>query len=435
MSAAPPDVSLDLLLGAAQASGRDELLFHIVNRSVAATPYDRASAWDLRGRPILLAVSGNATPDPRAPFAAAWSALIRAMKKRNAGGILGPGSFFNPDAFEKMSETTGGLSAVWCVLPERRVGFLFERWGEAPFRPEEVAGLERLVRAYALAWKSRGRAAGRRRWLRPLFWLVFLAAAGTAMALVRVPLRVVASCEVVARNPHLVSAPMEGVIDEVLVAPGGVVKKGDDIAVYDSRLMEEELKVTRRQVEVVEAQLASARARAFADVRYRGEVALLEARLEQELARLDALEVRFSRRRVVASADGMVQLDDARAWRGRPVSTGQAIMWLVDPDDTRVKLWLPQDDRIDFDMSRPVHVHLHALGGEGRAARLTYISSFAQPGPDGLYAFPAEAEWETEGGQPPLGLRGTASIYGQETSLGYWLFRRPLAWLRRWLGV
>ena len=435
MSAAPPDVSLDLLLGAAQAGSRDELLFTIVNRSVAQTPYDRASAWDLCGRPTLLALSGNATPDQRAPFAAAWSGLIRDMKNRNAGGILEAKLFSAPAAFEQVGETTGGLSAVWCVLPERRVGFLFERWGDMPFRTEEAGALGRLVRAYGLAWKSRGRSVGGRRVLRSLLWLVFLAAAAAAMALVRVPLRVVATCEVAARNPLLVSAPMEGVIDEVFVAPGSGVKKGDDIAAYDSRLMEEELKVTRRQVEVVEAQLASARARAFSDVRLRGDVALLEARLEQELARLDALEVRFSRRLVSAPADGMVQLDDARAWRGRPVSTGQAILWLVDPDDTRVKLWLPQDDRIDFDMARPVHIHLHALGGEGRTARLTYVSSFAQPGPDGAYYFPAEAEWEKSGGQPPLGLRGTASIYGQETSLGYWLFRRPLAWFRRWAGV
>jgi hypothetical protein len=110
-------------------------------------------------------------------------------------------------------------------------------------------------------------------------------------------------------------------------------------------------------------------------------------------------------------------------------------MWLVDPDDTRLAIWLPQDDRIDFDPARPVGIHLTAIGGEARTARLTYVSSFSQPTPDGVYAFPAEAEWLDGAKPPPLGLRGTASIYGEEVTLGYWLMRRPLAWARRWLGV
>jgi multidrug efflux pump subunit AcrA (membrane-fusion protein) len=283
-------------------------------------------------------------------------------------------------------------------------------------------------------WQKRRRPSVRR-WLRPALWLCLLAAVAALLAVVRVPLRVVANCEVVAKNPRLVSAPLDGVIDEVVAKPGQIVAEGDAIAVYDSRLMEEELKISRRQVEVVRAELASARARGFAESRYRGDTALLEARLEQELARLEALEVRFARRRITAPVAGTVQLDDARAWRGRPVATGQAILWLVNPADSRVKVMLPQDDRIDFDGTRPISVHLHALGGEGRAARLTYVSSFAQTGQDGIAYFPAEAEWEDGGSPPPLGLRGTASIYGQETSLGYWLFRRPLSWARRWLGV
>lgn len=434
MSEAAPDVSLELLLQAGQAKSRDEVLFHIVNRSVAQTPYDRASAWTLRGRPRLLTVSGNAVPDARSPFAASWSTLIRRLKDSATSGLLTPKRFADPAAFTAMGETTGGLSAVWCPLPRHDVGVLFERWGSGPFAETEAEALSRLVQGYDLVWKKRS-AAGPRRWLRTLIWLGLLAAIAAALALVRVPLRVVANCEVVAKTPRLVSAPMDGVIDEVLVTPGQMVGEGDDIAVYDSRLMEEELNISRRQVEVVEAELASARARGFADARYRGETALLEARLEQELARLEALEVRYARRRVTAPVAGMVQLDDARAWRGRPVATGQAILWLVDPAESRVKVWLPQDDRIDFDLTRPISVHLHALGGEGRAARLTYVSSFAQPGTDGASNFPAEAEWEGGGEPPPLGLRGTASIYGQETSLGYWLFRRPMAWVRRWLGV
>ena len=433
MSATPPD-KLDLLLLAGRSRGRDELFFNIVNRTVAACRYDRASLWTIGRSPKLLAVSGNEPADAKAAFSVGWSRTLGRMKERSKAGILNAERFADPKLWTERSVKSSGLSAVWQPVPGHKAALLFERWGGEVFSPAEAEELGRMALAYSLVWRAPRRV--NMGWIvRTVMWVVVLAAMAGALAYVRLPLRVVANCEVTARSPRLVSAPMDGVVDEVLVAPGQRVKAGDRIALYDSRLMEEELKISRRQVAVVEAELASARARGFSEARFRGETSLLEARLEQELARLEALEVRFSRRVVTAPVDGMVQLDDARAWRGRPVSTGQAILWLVDPDDTRVTLWLPQDDRIDFDMTRPINVHLHAMGGESREADLTYMSTFAQPTPDGGYAFPAEAEWRGDDRSPPLGLRGTASIYGKEASLGYWLFRRPLAWARRWLGV
>ncbi len=419
MSAGPTDKPLAAVIAAGRSGSRDEFFFTVVNRSIAACRYDRASLWRLSPKPAILAVSGGAVPDPRSAFAAGWADILSRVKDPERSQILAA-----PEA-----------SAVWTPLRDG-CGVVYERWEGATFSDADQAALEQLAEGYRIAWDAAGQqpatSGGKRK---RLAWLAAAAAVLLCLMLIRVPLRVVADCEITARNPHLVAAPMDGIIEEVLVTPGQRVEAGEGLARYDSTLMEEELKISRRQVAVVEAELAGARARGFAETRFRGQTALLEARLEQELARLEALEVRFSRRVVTAGIGGMVQLDNARAWRGRPVATGQAILWLVDPADTGVTLWLPQDDRIDFDLSRPVTVHLSALGGESRAARHTSVSSFAQPAPEGGYAFPAEAEWLTQDDQPPLGLRGSASIYGEKTSLGYWLFRRPLAWLRRWVGV
>lgn len=419
------------VLEAGRADSVDAFVFVALNRSVEAVPYDRASLWRCLRRPETAAVSGAAVLDADSAFARGWAAALAALKP-GAAGLLDDTAFSTPDAYRAKAAETGGVSALWLPVPGRDDAFLFERWGDRAFTPAEAAALGDLVAAYALAWPGKTR--GKRRTGRLVFWGAF-AAIVAAMFLVRLPLRVVAPCEVTPRTPHLVAAPMNGIIDEIAVQPGQTVAAGEVLARYDARLMEDELAVSRRQVAVVEAELASARARGFNESRYRGEIALLEARLEQENARQAALEARYGLRLVTAGRGGVVQLDDARAWRGRPVSTGQAIMWLVEPDDSRVSLWLPQDDRIDLDLSRPIHIHLHALGGAARRARLTYVSSFAQPGADGVYAFPAEAEWLDDLPPPPLGLRGTASLYGEETSLGSWLFRRPLAWLRRQLGI
>ncbi len=429
---------LDLVLAAGAAKSREEFLFLLLNRSVAAVPYDRASAWDFRrAQPALLAVSGNAAPDPDGAFAAAWGKALATLRRPEETAVLGAGAFADEAAWRKAAASVDGLSAVLAVAPEQEMCILFERWENLPrFSDAEKTRLDRLVRASSLAWRGGRRFAAPPRARRRALRIAAAAALLAALVLVRLPLRIAAECEVIAQNPLLVAAPMDGILAEVLVDPGQRVAEGDILAAYDSRMMEEDLNILRRQVGVAEAELATARARGFAEQSYRAETARLEARLEQERARLRSLETRYERRLVAAPEGGMVQLDDPRAWRGRPVATGEALLLLVDPARTRLRIWLPQDDRIDFDPARPAGIHLHALGG-ARAARLTYVSSFARPTGDGRYAFPAEAEWEDGDAEPapPLGLRGTAFLYGEEVSLGYWLLRRPLGWLRRWAGV
>ena len=36
---------------------------------------------------------------------------------------------------------------------------------------------------------------------------------------------------------------------------------------------------------------------------------------------------------------------------------------------------------------------------------------------------------------PRIGARGTAQIYGETVSLGFYLFRRPISALRQWMGL
>ena len=49
------------------------------------------------------------------------------------------------------------------------------------------------------------------------------------------------------------------------------------------------------------------------------------------------------------------------------------------------------------------------------------------------FAVSARLENETEY-TPRIGSRGTAQIYGENVSLGFYLFRRPLAAVRQWMG-
>lgn len=425
------DRLLDLVLDAGREKTRRSLAFHMVNRTAGAIPYDRASLWRIGGGPRLEAVSGVGGVNPRSEFALAWKALIRTLPFEGDPVSL-PGKR-DDDAWKAVAKIGPDARAVWLVLPGTDVALALERWG-GDFPDSDVDDLCRLGQGYAVAWRAVG--AGRKRRASRVMRLLPLVLVVAALVFVRVPLRVVAPCEVVSRHPYPVTTPMEGVLGEVVVEPGQRIARGQTVAVYEETVAVEELEVARRQADVVRAELTSMRARSLDNPRLRSEAAKLEARLAQETARLAMAESRWNRLKVVAGVDGIVQIDDPRAWRGKPVAVGERIMWLVDPADTVVKIWIPQHDRVDFDFSRPVAVHLFSYSGSVRRAGLVKVGSTAQPRPDGSHAFPAEAEWSDAAVTAPLlGLAGSAVLYGPEVRLGYWLFRKPLAEARRWLGL
>ena len=68
------------------------------------------------------------------------------------------------------------------------------------------------------------------------------------------------------------------------------------------------------------------------------------------------------------------------------------------------------------------------------AARVTQTSYEAVPNGENTLAYVLKARID-EHTLPRLGLKGTAKLYSHKVSLAYYLFRKPLAWLRRASGL
>lgn len=423
---------LKLVAQAGREKSAAELRFFMLNRTLIAVPYDRASLWRIDGKPRLLGVSGVERPDAAGEFARAWRKAVAA-----SGGPVEAKRFSSASgdaAGKALAGIVDCMEALWLPLPRAGMALALERWRHG-FDDKESSLLADIAAGYDVAWSA---VAGRRRWRPAAFLakLAVLAAVAAALVFVRLPLRVVAPCEVVAKNPYLVATPMDGVIRELLVEPGQAVEKGTPLALYEEDVQEGDLEVARRQADAAEAELASLVMRSLAEPALRERANVLGARLEQERARLDLAEKRLAKMRVAAPAAGTAVFEDPDAWRGRPVSVGERMLWLVEPGRTHVRIWLPQTDRIDFDFSRPVGVYLDAYGGDLRPARLARVADSARMAPTGRFAFPAEAEWED--GAPVdahLGLTGTAVLYGPVAPLWWWLARKPVGGLRQWLGL
>ena len=137
---------------------------------------------------------------------------------------------------------------------------------------------------------------------------------------------------------------------------------------------------------------------------------------------------------VRSGVSGTAVFSDASELAGRPVSLGEKIMTLADPQKTSLKILLPVQDAIDVSVGSDVGFFMYAMPEKARKATVSFVSYEAEPVPEGFLAYRVKADFKE---QAPyrIGTRGIAKIYGRRVPFAYYALRRPLSALRRWFGI
>lgn len=306
---------------------------------------------------------------------------------------------------------------------------------ESIWSPADITLLEYLAVSYGTALEA---LQTRRPWSLPrrlprrTTWI----AAGALFAVGWIPVRlsVLAPAEVQARAPFIVTAPLDGVISRVTVNPNQVVRKGDVLAHMEATDLRGVQEVSRKALEVAQAELRRSQQAAFQDGRGAGDLAQLRAQVDLRRQELEYASTRHRNTELVSARDGVAIVGDPDQWKGRPVKVGERILQIADPAQVEITLMVPVKDAIALEPGREVRVFLDAAPLDARRARIhhgTYEPvTLGQEAP----AYKVTAYLEDQEPPPRIGLRGTARVYGERVSLAYFLFRRPLTSLRQWLG-
>jgi hypothetical protein len=162
---------------------------------------------------------------------------------------------------------------------------------------------------------------------------------------------------------------------------------------------------------------------------------VLTLQLQKEKIRLQLAKSEAEKLYVKAPIDGVIMLDNPEEWRGHPVKIGERILMISNPDQTKIRMWIPESDNIPFEEKQPVKVFLNISPNTSYTTRLIFISSYSEITAQGIPSFVAEAEWEKQPANVKLGLKGTAILYGEDVSLFYWIIRRPWTAIRNFLGL
>lgn len=439
--AADLDILLQIESRAMTAADQAALRFTIVNETHALANYRQAALFEWTAERLkLVAASGLVSVAEDSPFAVWVSAFARRLPR--------DGQLHRIDHADAAEVDQAGWSE-W--LPEHLLVVpLKNREGEllglalyareAPWTDRELAMLERLHLSYGhcLAALGQSRANGwtmqARRWLQGRRPNLVLAALALAL-FIPVRLSVLAPAEVIALSAVAVTAPQEGVIGSFGIAPNSRVKAGDLLFSLDDSIIQNRREVALKALEVARVDAHIAQQRAFDDIRGRADLAMLMGRVREKEAELAAVDVLTQRVEVRADRDGVAIFADVNDWLGRPVQTGERVMQLAQPEDAGVLVWLAVADAINLEPGAPVQLFLHTDPLRPRAGQLIEASYQATPSPDDVASYRLRARFDDAENPPRIGLRGTARISGEWVTLGYYLFRRPIAAVREWTGL
>lgn len=419
---------------ARKAESQNELAYIMANDSHRLLPYAQGVVWSGWGkRARIEAISGVVKVDRQAIYLQALASAIPELYAADSGAVF---AIDDRRLSEFLDVEFQAGHALLCRLDERS-GLIFFR--EQPWLPHEHIVFESLVDAYAHAWQALDKTDhgfGQRVKQGLAKRSVQAAILITSLVVLSLPVRlsVLAPAEVVPSNPFLVSAPMQGVVENIVVAPNEAVQAGQVLFILDPTTLRNRFEVAKKTLEVARADYLRANQQAFNDPDAQAEVQFLQAKVAQQEAETAFTKTLLDKTKVRAERSGIAVFTDPDEWQGRPVNVGEKVMTLADPLEVEIQVWLPVADAVTMEEGSSMRLFLNTDPNNPINAVVYRNAYVAEIRPDQSVAFRLRARLQGQQSLPRIGLKGTAKLYGERVSLFYYLLRRPFAALRQFVG-
>lgn len=428
---------LSLARRAREAETPEALGFVMVNESLQLLQYRQAALWQGGALGQVKAVSGLPQPNPSAPYTQFLTRLFRALEQQpDAAGLR----VANVPA-ELAEEAAEWLPAHLLCMPLRhgetpsRAMLLLA--AEQPWQEHELAIARELAGAYAHAlvafaprekpWRRwRELFAGRRRW----FW-----GGALVIALFPVEQSVLAPAEVVPKDPFLVRAPLDGVIERMLVQPNQPVKAGTPLFSLDQTALQTRHALARKAYDTAQEEYRQSAQLAVTDDKSKLEIALRRGALEEKGVELAYTAEQLGRVQVAAERDGVAVFSDVNDWQGKVVALGERVLTLADPAKVELSVELPAGERFDAQPGTQVSLYPNASPLNSYEAVVTQVAYSAEMARSGQLAYRIKADLAPGETLPRIGTMGSARLHGSRLPLIVYALRRPLTTVRQWLGV
>lgn len=430
---------------ARQAATPEELQFLFANEALKLTQARQIFVFKVdAGDTRLGAISGLPMVDHTAPLVQCMEQVIRALDRQAGLGELQQFDFSTHACdIDPSFKVYPFRTLLWLPLLSRRRtltgGMLLASEREWTENHLVIGNWLAATYAHALALllaESHGeprlsfRSLMRRK--------VLLAGVAVVLAAMVIPVSMttLAPFEIVATEPFVVAAPIDGVIRSVLVDANAEVAGGQPLVQFADIILRNRLEVAEQEMLVADARVKKSTQLAFEDQRGRQELGFALAELALKTTERDFAREIVEQATIKAPYAGAAVYSDKQALIGKPVAVGERIMLIADPRRVEVAIDVSVNDAIVLGSGARAKLFLDSDPLHSREAEIVSTDYLARTRPGSALAFRVVARLSSIGGAVPrLGTRGTAQLYGDRVLLAFYLFRRPLSALRQWAGL
>jgi hypothetical protein len=444
---------LRLARRAREAASIETLGFLMVNETLQLLRYRQAALWlnaDLGpGKGMLLgrvaAVSGLPQPNPLAPYTQWLGQLFRAIQKlsRETPAEAGALRVLCAEDFPELADDWAEwlpAHALWIPLKhDGHVAGGLLLAGDDTWQTQQLALAEELASSYAhalamFAPKRRPVERLQRLWhgTRERRWLLI---GLLLVAIFPVQQSVLAPAEVVPKEPFLVRAPQDGVIDRLLVQPNQLVKVGTPLFSLDQRSLQTRYAIASKAYDTAQEEYRQSAQLAVTDDKGKVDLSLRRGTLDEKRLELAYTAEQLGRVQVAAERAGIAVFSDVNDWQGKAVALGERILTLADPSKVELSIHLPVGERFNVAPGAAVSLYPNASPLSAYDAVVTQVAYSAEPVHEGEVAYRLKADFPAGTALPRIGLMGTAKLHGTRVPLIYYALRRPLTSVRQWLGI
>ena len=425
------------------AASEDALRFLIVNETRRLLPYRQAylfsSSHPIKRDCKLVTASSVAVIESHAPFASWLEKVLSTLFDSET--ISKQRLIDEAQCPEKFKEGWREFSlpfVLWTPLKLPDGTFVGGLWvtRETPWQDNELALFKRLGETYAhalVAVNSRRQLYHRPKSITFAVWVIIL----FILAVFTKPmsLSALAPAEIIAKEPVIVSSPIDGVIADIGFSPNTYVSKDETLFLLEDTNLRNEHNVAEKTLAVAEAEYRKASQNAFRDAKSKAQTSMLKAQTELQRSKLEYAAELLSRVNVRAVKSGLLVYTNKSDWIGKPVQVGERVMEIADPDKVLLKVNLSVDDAIVLNEGAEVDVFLDTDPLHPVKAKVVSASYIAEKYNQDTLAYRVYADFEVmDNKKLRIGSQGTAKIYGEHVSVFFYLFRRPISYVRQFFG-
>ncbi len=235
-------------------------------------------------------------------------------------------------------------------------------------------------------------------------------------------LTTLAPAEVVAYKPEIIKAPIDGVIDEITVTPNTHVGPGSLLARLNNHNLKAVYDDVAQKTLLAESRISNPQGKLVSEE--------LRSDLEKSRARMESAEERLLQTDIRAETSGIAIVKAPGEWIGRPVKAGEKILEIANPREVELVLEIPAEDADLISQNSKVRIFLDRRPFNPLTANVIDSSLVPEKSKSNGTYYTFRARFDEGVPPPPIGQRGVARVYGERSSLLFFIFREQMKFSR-----